>query len=36
MAKTIYVKARQGVKFYTQGKVHLGKMDITRDIAAQP
>ena len=31
-----YVKARQDVEFYNQGKVELGKTNITRDIAAQP
>ena len=31
-----YVKARQDVEFYNQGKVQLGKTNITRHIAAQP
>ena len=30
-----YVKARQDAKFYYQGKVQLGKTNITRDIAVQ-
>ena len=28
--------AKQAVEFYNQGKVQLGKTNITRDIAAQP
>ena len=31
-----YVEARQDVKFYNQGKVQLGKTNITKDIAVQP
>ena len=31
-----YLKARQDVKFYNQGKVQLGKTNISRDIAVQP
>ena len=31
-----YVKAKQDVEFYNQGKFQLGKADITRDIAVRP
>ena len=30
-----YVKERQDVEFYNQGKVQLGKTNIARDIAVQ-
>ena len=33
---TCHVKAWQDVEFYNQGKVQLGKTNITRDIAVQP
>ena len=36
MVKIICYKARQDVEFYNQGKVQLGKTNITRDIAVQP